>query len=52
MEILISIITQITVFAGNKINQEIFYANTKNHDGDFFQNLIDIFLRMAILSPR
>jgi hypothetical protein len=52
MEILISIITQSTVFAGNKINQEIIYANTKNHDGDFFQNLIDIFLRMAILSPK
>jgi hypothetical protein len=47
-----SIITQSTVFAGNKINRGIFYANTKNHDGDFFQNLIDIFLRMAILSPR
>lgn len=52
MEILISIITQSTVFAGNIINREIIYANTKKHDGDFFQNLIDIFLRMAILSPR
>jgi len=52
MEILISIITQSTVFAGNIINQEIIYANTKNNDGDFLQNLIDIFLRMAILSPR
>jgi hypothetical protein len=52
MEILISIITQSTVFAGNIINREIIYANTNNHDGVFFQNLIDIFLRMAILSPR